>query len=80
MVQGGDPTGTGKGGQSIWGAPFQDEIRSTLRFNQRGVVACANAGPDTNKAQVSYCVVCRLGRERGEVMFRASEGERHDGW
>ncbi|WVQ79527.1 peptidyl-prolyl cis-trans isomerase-like 3 [Cryptococcus sp. DSM 104549] len=51
MVQGGDPTGTGKGGQSIWGRPFADEVRQTLRFNTRGVVAMANAGPDTNKAQ-----------------------------
>ncbi|EIW72300.1 hypothetical protein TREMEDRAFT_66807 [Tremella mesenterica DSM 1558] len=51
MIQGGDPTGTGKGGQSIWGKPFPDEIRQTLRFNTRGVVAMANAGPDTNKAQ-----------------------------
>jgi peptidyl-prolyl cis-trans isomerase-like 3 len=31
MVQGGDPTGTGKGGMSIWGKPFSDEIRTTLR-------------------------------------------------
>jgi cyclophilin family peptidyl-prolyl cis-trans isomerase len=31
MVQGGDPTGTGKGGQSIWGRPFNDEIRQTLK-------------------------------------------------
>lgn len=31
MVQTGDPTGSGKGGQSIWGAPFADEIRSTLK-------------------------------------------------
>jgi len=31
MIQTGDPTGTGKGGQSIWGKPFQDEIRSTLK-------------------------------------------------
>ncbi|KAF8519547.1 peptidyl-prolyl cis-trans isomerase-like 3 [Gautieria morchelliformis] len=51
MIQGGDPTGTGKGGQSIWGKPFADEVRSTLKFNARGVVAMANAGPDTNKAQ-----------------------------
>ncbi|EJU04781.1 cyclophilin-like protein [Dacryopinax primogenitus] len=53
MIQGGDPTGTGKGGQSIWGKPFADEIRSTLKasFNNRGVVAMANSGPDTNKAQ-----------------------------
>ena len=31
MVQTGDPTGSGKGGQSIWGAPFADEVRSTLK-------------------------------------------------
>lgn len=53
MVQGGDPTGTGKGGQSIWGKEYPDEIRQTLRFNTRGIVAMANAGPDTNKSQVS---------------------------
>ena len=68
LLQTGDPDGTGKGGKSIWGEPFNDEIRSTLRvievrppshrktdqfillkFNNRGVVAMANAGPDTNK-------------------------------
>ncbi|KAF8181328.1 cyclophilin-like domain-containing protein [Pholiota molesta] len=51
MTQTGDPTGSGKGGQSIWGAPFADEVRSTLKFNNRGVVAMANSGPDTNKSQ-----------------------------
>ncbi|PPQ76452.1 hypothetical protein CVT26_012964 [Gymnopilus dilepis] len=53
IVQGGDPTGTGKGGQSVWGAPFADEIRSTLKFNARGVVAMANSGnnTDSNKSQ-----------------------------
>ncbi|KIY43909.1 cyclophilin-like protein [Fistulina hepatica ATCC 64428] len=51
MIQTGDPTGTGKGGQSIWGQPFADEIRSTLKFNARGTVAMANSGPDTNKSQ-----------------------------
>ncbi|KAJ7650070.1 cyclophilin-type peptidyl-prolyl cis-trans isomerase [Roridomyces roridus] len=51
MVQTGDPTGSGKGGQSLWGKPFPDEIRSTLKFNARGVVAMANGGPDTNKSQ-----------------------------
>jgi len=51
MVQTGDPTGTGKGGQSIWGQPFADEIRSTLKFNNRGILAMANAGLDTNKSQ-----------------------------
>jgi peptidyl-prolyl cis-trans isomerase-like 3 len=33
MIQTGDPTGTGKGGQSIWGAPFPDELRSTLKVS-----------------------------------------------
>ncbi|KAJ6623990.1 peptidyl-prolyl cis-trans isomerase-like 3 [Mycena sp. CBHHK59/15] len=51
MVQTGDPTGSGKAGQSIWGKPFPDEIRTTLKFNARGMVAMANAGPDTNKSQ-----------------------------
>ncbi|KAF7316686.1 Peptidyl-prolyl cis-trans isomerase [Mycena chlorophos] len=51
MVQTGDPSGSGKGGQSIWGKPFPDEIRTTLKFNSRGMVAMANAGQDTNKSQ-----------------------------
>jgi len=53
ITQTGDPLGTGKGGQSIWGAPFPDEVRSTLKFNSRGVVAMANSGnvADSNKSQ-----------------------------
>ncbi|KNE58364.1 peptidyl-prolyl cis-trans isomerase-like 3 [Allomyces macrogynus ATCC 38327] len=51
MIQTGDPTGTGKGGQSIWGGKFEDEIRSTLKHNARGIVSMANSGPDTNGSQ-----------------------------
>lgn len=51
MVQTGDPTGTGKGGQSIWGRKFEDEIDDTLRHNVRGVVSMANNGSDTNGSQ-----------------------------
>ncbi|KAK6912837.1 Cyclophilin-type peptidyl-prolyl cis-trans isomerase domain [Dillenia turbinata] len=52
LVQGGDPTGTGRGGESIYGAPFADEFHSRLRFNHRGLVACANAGsPHSNGSQ-----------------------------
>ncbi|PWA89666.1 cyclophilin-like peptidyl-prolyl cis-trans isomerase family protein [Artemisia annua] len=52
MVQGGDPTGTGTGGQSIYGGTFGDEFHSRLRFNHRGLVACANSNaPNTNGSQ-----------------------------
>lgn len=51
-MQGGDPTGTGKGGDSIWGKPFRDEIISSLSHNQRGVLSMANQGTDTNKSQL----------------------------
>jgi peptidyl-prolyl cis-trans isomerase SDCCAG10 len=52
MVQGGDPTGTGNGGESIYGRPFKDEFHSRIKFNHRGLVACANQNaPNTNGAQ-----------------------------
>jgi len=51
MLQGGDPTGTGKGGESIYGKHFQDEIVDELKFNARGLVGMANKGPDTNGSQ-----------------------------
>lgn len=52
MVQGGDPTATGEGGESIYGSPFKDEYHSRLRFTHRGLVACANQNkPDTNGSQ-----------------------------
>lgn len=47
-IQGGDPTGTGRGGSSIYGAVFDDEISSDLRHTGAGVIAMANAGPNTN--------------------------------
>ena len=51
MIQGGDPTGTGRGGQSIWGKPFGDECTPDLRFTKKGLLAMANAGPNTNGSQ-----------------------------
>ncbi|MBG9989043.1 peptidylprolyl isomerase [Aerococcaceae bacterium DSM 111176] len=50
MIQGGDPTGTGMGGESIYGGSFQDEF-STNVFNIRGALSMANAGPNTNGSQ-----------------------------
>ena len=51
MIQGGDPTGTGRGGESIWGKPFKDEFSPNLKFDRKGLLAMANAGPNTNGSQ-----------------------------
>ena len=51
MVQGGDPTGTGTGGQSIWGKPFIDEYKAAVKFDRPGLLAMANRGPQTNGSQ-----------------------------
>ena len=51
MIQGGDPTGTGRGGESIWGKPFEDEVRQDVIFDKAGILAMANAGPSTNGSQ-----------------------------
>jgi len=51
MIQGGDPTGTGSGGTSIWNKDFDDEIDPTLVFDKPGILAMANRGPNTNGSQ-----------------------------
>ena len=55
MIQGGDPRGDGTGGESAWGGTFEDDIdRSSALYRRgyrRGIVAMANAGPDTNGSQ-----------------------------
>lgn len=51
MIQGGDPSGTGRGGSSIWNKPFEDEIALGYTFDRGGILAMANAGANTNGSQ-----------------------------
>ncbi len=51
MIQGGDPTGTGAGGESIWKKPFADECAASVKFDKPGLLAMANRGPATNGSQ-----------------------------
>jgi peptidyl-prolyl cis-trans isomerase B (cyclophilin B) len=50
MIQGGDPTGSGMGGESFFGGNFEDEFSPSL-FNLNGALSMANAGPNTNSSQ-----------------------------
>ena len=49
--QGGDPTATGSGGKSAWGAAFADEVHPLLKHDKRGVISMANSGPNSNGSQ-----------------------------
>ncbi len=51
MIQGGDPTGTGRGGKSIWDKPFADEVNVDVKFDRKGILAMANSGPSSNGSQ-----------------------------
>ncbi|ORZ07114.1 hypothetical protein BCR42DRAFT_360652 [Absidia repens] len=65
MIQGGDPTGTGKGGQSYFGQEFPDEIKHTLSHDDRGILSMANHGKDTNGSQffITYRPCTHLDRQ-----------------
>lgn len=65
MIQTGDPSGTGRGGTSIWGKPFQDELNGPLKHDTRGTVSMANKGRNTNTSQffVAYRAATHLDRK-----------------
>lgn len=71
MIQGGDPSGTGMGGESIYGQPFEDEFSEEL-YNLRGALSMANAGPNTNGSQ--FFIV-----QNQNFLYSAEELER-GGW
>ena len=56
MIQGGDPTGSGMGGESIWGKAFEDEVTPVAKFDGPGILAMANSGPNTNGSQ--FFITC----------------------
>ncbi len=51
MIQGGDPTGTGRGGSSIYGGKFEDELTRELKHTGAGILSMANSGPNSNGSQ-----------------------------
>lgn len=71
MVQGGDPTGTGAGGESIYGGSFEDEFSDEL-FNLTGALSMANAGPNTNGSQ--FFIVSNENMPKRMIKDMASAG------
>ena len=69
MIQGGDPTETGRGGESIWGKPFADEIVPSLVFDEPGILAMANAGPNTNGSQFFITVAATTWLNGNHTIF-----------
>src|SRR5438067_9809780 len=79
MIQGGDPTGTGRGGQSAWGGRFADEIKPSSEVYRRGykagTVAMANAGPNTNGSQFFIMHVDYALSPNYTIFGRVTEGQ-----
>lgn len=69
MIQGGDPTGTGMGGESIWKKEFKNEYAPNLIFNRPFLLAMANRGPDTNGSQFFITVAPASWLNGGYTIF-----------
>ncbi|XP_018059569.1 PREDICTED: uncharacterized protein LOC108694515 [Atta colombica] len=75
IAQGGDPTGTGEGGESIYGHPFKDEFHTRLRFCRRGLLAMANAGKDDNGSQFFFTLGATPELQNKHTIFGKVTGE-----
>ena len=69
MIQGGDPTGTGRGGESIWGKEFKNENSPNLVFDKPFLLAMANHGPNTNGSQFFITTVPTAHLNGGYTIF-----------
>ncbi|TPX50985.1 hypothetical protein SeMB42_g01606 [Synchytrium endobioticum] len=75
IVQGGDPNGTGEGGESIYGLPFADEFHSRLRYTRRGLMGMANTGPNSNTSQFFFTLDRTEELNRKNSLFGKVVGE-----
>ncbi len=69
MIQGGDPTGTGRGGESIWKKEFKNEYAPNVVFDRPGILAMANRGPNTNGSQFFITVAPTQWLNGGYTIF-----------
>ena len=69
MIQGGDPTGTGRGGESIWKKEFKNEYAPNIVFDRPGILAMANRGPNTNGSQFFITVAPTQWLNGGYTIF-----------
>ncbi|OAF71309.1 PPIase CWC27 [Intoshia linei] len=69
IVQGGDPSGSGFGGESIYGKPFKDEFHSRLKFSRRGMLGMANSGKHDNNSQFFFTLNAANGLNNKNTLF-----------
>lgn len=81
ILQGGDASGTGEGGESVFGEPYRDEFHSRLRFTHRGLLACAgetsgdSVVPDSNRSQFFITLEATQQLDRKHTIFGKITGE-----